>query len=410
MRIFLVLFTCAPLATAGDWPQWLGPRRDGSTSEKVAPWKEAPRVLWRQPVGPGYSVPVIAGGRVFVHARVKDKDEEEVIALDARSGQVLWRDASARSPYKTELNSGPQATPTVVGGRVYTFGITGLLSCYQADTGKRLWQADAYKLMKAELPRFGVCCSPLVVGNRVVVSVGGKGGSVVAFDTDKGEVQWQAFDDPASTASPILFAAGGKGAPLPDVVFMTSLRLVAVNPLDGSLRWEFPLVFRPSGASPTPLAAGDLLVTSTISTGTSAVRLAERDGKPTASQLWQEKEMTAYFSTGVLAGGEHLYVVTNVIEPLPSASLRCVELKTGKQLWKEEGVGYFHAGLMRTGDGKLLVLNDSGVLKLIEADPKGYRELCQAKVCGGTFVIPALADGRLYVRDGKEVVCLQLAE
>jgi outer membrane protein assembly factor BamB len=399
-----------PLAAADDWPQWLGPRRDGSTAEKITPWKEAPKVLWRQPVGPGYSMPVVADGRVFVHARVRDREEEEIMALDSTSGKVLWREAYARAPYKSKLNTGPQATPTVAGGRIYTFGITGVLSCYQADSGKRLWQVDTYKQMKATLPRYAVCCSPLVVGNRVLVSVGGKGNSLVAFDTDKGEVQWQALDDPASTASPVLFTRGGKPGALPDVVFMTSLRLVAVNPLDGSLNWEYPLVFQPSGASPTPLVAGDLLVTSTITNGAVAARVADKDGKTAGSQAWQEKDMTAYFSTGVTSSKEYLYLVTNVLDPIPRADLRCVELKTGKQLWKKDGIGYFHAGVIRTGDGKLLILDDGGVLKLVEEDPKEYRELCRSKVCDGTLVNPALAGGRLYVRDGKEVICLQLPE
>src|SRR5262249_28553919 len=150
--------------------------------------------------------------------------------------------------------------------------ITGVLSCYQADTGKRLWQVDAYKELKAPLPAFGVCCSPLVVGNRVLVSVGGKGSCLAAFDTDKGELQWKKYDEPASTASPVLFAGGRrKRGALPDVVFMTTLRLLAVNPLDGALHWEYPLAFNPAGASATPVVAGDRVITTTITNGAVAV-------------------------------------------------------------------------------------------------------------------------------------------
>jgi outer membrane protein assembly factor BamB len=408
-RSVLAVLVCTPLAAADEWPQWLGPRRDGGTAEKVAPWKQAPKALWRRPAGEGYSVPVVAGGRVFVHARVADREEEELTALDANTGKTLWRETYPRAPYKSVLNTGPQATPAVAGNRVYSFGITGVLSCHRADTGKRLWQVDAYKKLKADLPRFGVCCSPLVVGTRVLVSVGGKGSSVVAFDSETGEIQWQAFDDPASTASPVLFAKEKGRGGLPDAVFMTSLRLLAVNPLDGSLSWEYPLVFQPSGASPTPVVASDRLVASTISNGSAAVRVTLKEDKPVAGLLWQDTEMKGYFSTGVAAGNEHLYLVTNTLEPIPAAALRCVELGTGKERWKKDRAGYFHAGLIRTGDGKLLVLDDLGVLKLIDADTKAYRELCRAKVCGGTFVNPALAGGRAYVRDGKEVICLQLA-
>ena len=330
-----LLLACAAPASAADWAQWLGPKRDGATPEKVEPWKEAPKALWRQPVGPGFSVPAIAAGRVFVHARVKGKEAEEVVAFDAKTGKELWRDAYDRAPYRSVINTGPQASPTVAGGRVYTFGITGVLSCYQADNGKRLWQVDAFKKLKATLPRFGVCCSPLVVGNRVIVSVGGKGSSVAAFDTATGEVAWQALDEAAGSASPVLFATPGKGRTVPDVVFMTTLRLVALNPLDGSVSWEYPLTFSRSGTAPTPLVAGDRIVTSTQTNGTVSVRVTAADDKVEAKKDWQSKDLAAYFSTGTSDGKGHLFLITNVVEPLPKANLVCLELSTGKELWKK---------------------------------------------------------------------------
>jgi hypothetical protein len=119
--------------------------------------------------------------------------------------------------------------------------------------------------------------------------------------------------------------------------------------------------------------------------------------------------MKSYFSSGV-AAGDLLFLVTNVIQPLPATAISCLEAKTGKELWKKEKVGYFHAGLIRTGDGKLLVLNDAGVLTLLVVDNKGAKEVARAKVCGGTLVTPALSAGRLYVRDDKEVICLQLTK
>jgi outer membrane protein assembly factor BamB len=405
----ILLLAAATTAGAADWPQWLGPRRDGSTPETVPAWKGTPEVVWRAAVGGGYSSPVVAGGRVFVHARGKnaEKEEEEVLALDAASGKVVWSDTYARPPYKSVLGTGPRATPTVAGKRLFTLGINGLLTAYDAAGGKRLWQADLYKQFKADLPNFAVCCSPLVVGNRVIVSVGGPGRCVVALNADTGKVEWQALDDAASTSSAVLFAGGRRpkgGAP--DAVFLTPLRLVGLDPLDGSLRWEHPLVFQPAGTSPTPLVAGDRVVASTQAHGAVAVRVGEKDGKPAAAPGWQNKEAKSYFSSGVTAG-DLLVLVTNKTQPVPSASLCCLEAKTGKELWKKE-VGYFHASVVRTGDSKLLVLSDSGVLTLWEFDAKGATELARAKVCGGTLVNPALAGGRLYVRDGKEVVCVQL--
>jgi outer membrane protein assembly factor BamB len=189
-------------------------------------------------------------------------------------------------------------------------------------------------------------------------------------------------------------------------VFLTPLRLVGLDPLDGTLRWEHPLVFQPAGTSPTPLAAGDRVVASTQAHGAVAVRVGAKGGRPAAAAGWQNKEAKSYFSSGV-AAGDLLVLVTNTTQPIPSASLCCLEARTGKELWKK-GVGYFHAGVIRTGDDKLLVLSDSGVLTLWAFDAKGATELARAKVCGGTLVNPALAGGRLYARDGKEVVCVRL--
>jgi outer membrane protein assembly factor BamB len=151
------------------------------------------------------------------------------------------------------------------------------------------------------------------------------------------------------------------------------------------------------------------MVASTQAHGAVAVRVGKKDDKLVAEPAWQNQEIKSYFSSGVAAGGR-LLLVTNVVEPLPATAITCLEAKTGRALWKKDKVGYFHAGLIRTGDGKLLVLNDSGILTLLDVDDKGAKEVARTKVCGGTLVSPALADGRLYVRDDKEVICLQLTE
>jgi outer membrane protein assembly factor BamB len=393
--------------SAADWPQWLGPKRDGGSSESVEPWTGEPKVLWKAKVGVGFSTPIVVDGKVFVHARINGKDREELIALDAKTGKPLWRTPYDRGPYNSVLNTGPQATPTVAGNRVYTYGITGFLTCFEADTGKQVWQVDAFKKLKANLPQFGVCCSPLVVGNKVIVAVGGKGSSVVAFEAETGEVAWQALDEPAGTSSPVLVVAGGKPGRLPEVTFMTTLRVVGLNPLDGSVNWEYALPFQPGGTQPTPLVIGDRVVTSTMTNGTTAIRVTAGE-KVTTEKLWQAKGLSGYFSSGV-ATKDRLFLVTNVLKPVPRADLVCVDAATGKELWKQEKLGYFHFGVIRTGNGKLLVLDDAGTLKLIDATANEFKELCSAKVCDGTLVTPALASGRLFARDSEQVVCVELS-
>jgi outer membrane protein assembly factor BamB len=408
--LFLFL-VCSGTASAADWPQWLGVNRDGTSPDKVSPWKTAPKALWRVPVGAGFATPVIADGRVFIHARVEGKEAEEVLALDERTGKQLWRSAYPRAPYFSLINTGPQATPAVVLGRVYTFGITGLLSGFDTVTGKQLWQVDVYKQFGVHAPRFGACCSPLVVGNRVLVSVGGTGSAVAAFDTETGAVAWKALDDPISTASPILFTNRTKAAQAAlEVVFVNGQGLVALNPFDGAVSWEFALADQPLVAAPSPVAAGDVLLTSSTATGGVGVKLTAEAERLTAARAWVNADLTGYFATPVVADKDFFYMVTTVTMPQPVTNLRCVNVHTGKEQWNRPKVGFFHAGLVRTGNNKLLMLSDAGKLTLLEHDPKGYRELATAPVCGPTFVSPALANGRFYVRDNKELICLQLGE
>jgi outer membrane protein assembly factor BamB len=409
LRSLLLLLLCSALAQAEDWPHWLGPFRDGSTPEKVVPWKKAPQVLWRQPVGEGFSAPVIAEGRVFHHAGIKDKDEEEVIALDARSGKKLWRATYARARFKSLIGTGPRATPAVMLNRVYTYGITGVLSCFEVDSGKLVWRVDAYKKFKAAVPKYGVCCSPLIEGNRVLVSVGGKGTAFVAFDSDSGDVLWKGLDEPASTTSPIVITySPAEQETRREVVFLSGKGLVSFSPLNGEFAWDFPLSDRKVDSAPTPVCVGNLILTNSVKNGGTAVRLARKKGHLTASALWKNPDLTSSFSPPVLVGKDHVCMVINKTSPEVTVLLECIDAKTGKALWTKPKIGDHHVGLLRTGNNKLLLLTDRGILKLVDPNPKAYRELATAKVSGPTFINPALANGRLYIRDGKEVVCLDM--
>jgi outer membrane protein assembly factor BamB len=240
------------------------------------------------------------------------------------------------------------------------------------------------------------------------VNVGGQGASVVAFDKDKGTVAWKNLDDRASYSSPLVFGQGRER----QAVFLTQQALVSLSPADGRLFWRFPLVDLLFESSTTPVRTGDLLMASSITYGSVGLRLETKDGKPRATEIWKNDALTCYFSTPVAVGQDYLYVVTGT-KPLAlssQATLHCIEAKTGKELWQKPKVGKYHAALLRTGNEKLLMLEEAGNLVLLDPDPKEYRELARAKICGETWAHPALANGRLYVRDNKEIICLQLAE
>jgi len=416
-RCVLVLLVTSSVATAEDWPQWLGPRRDASTAEKVAPWKGAIKVLWKQPVGEGHSSPVVAGERVYLHARVKDTTQEVLGAYSVKDGKPLWTKSYDRGNFKSLFGGGPRATPTVSGGKVYTFGITGLLTCFGADAGGQLWQVDTLKEAKATNLFFGASGSPLVEGNLIMANIGGKGASLVAYSNDDGRVAWQTLDDKASYSSPIAIGAGATR----QVIFLTAKGLVSVSPNAGKVFWEFPLVDKLFESSTTPVVVGDLLFASSITYGGLALKLENQTTAPKVSQAWMKPELNCYFSTPVAVGKEHLYIVTgtkpNLAALLPGgkknptqADLHCVEASTGNILWTRPKVGTYHATLLRTADDKLLLIEEAGDLVLLDPNPKEYRELARSKICGNTWAHPAVANRRLYIRDNNELVCVQLGE
>jgi outer membrane protein assembly factor BamB len=405
----VVVLLAVGVAPAADWPQWLGPTRDCFSPELVAPWTEAPRVLWRQAVEEGHSSPVVADGKVFVHAKVKDAEAEEVTAYDAETGKQLWHISYPRTKFTSLFGNGPRATPAVSGGRLYTLGATGILTCLDVNGGKQVWQVDTLKEFKAPNLFFGVSCSPLIEGDKVLVNVGGKGASVVAFAKDTGKVVWQSQDDKASYSSPIVFGEGKER----QVVFLTGDGVIGLSPADGSLFWRYPLRDRLFESSTTPVRVGDLLLASSITFGSVGLRLQTRDGKPDAAEAWKKPDLTCYFSTPVAVSPELALVVTGTVpSPLKKveATLRAIEPRTGKELWSKANIGKYHATLLRTGENKVLLLDDAGNLMLLDPSAREYRELSRSKVCGETWAHPALADGRLYVRDNKELICLQIGK
>lgn len=411
MPRFLAAFSLTLALTltlrAADWPQFLGPARDNTAPETVEPWKGDLKPLWKMPVGDAHSSPVVADGVVYAFYQPKGKNADALAAFDAKTGELKWEKSYDRDEYKPPFGNGPRSTPAVSGGKVFTFGGLGILACWDAKTGNLDWKVEPLKDFKTGNPFFGTSTSPVVVGDKVVVMVGGKGSGVVAFDAKTGKPTWQVTDDPASYSSPT--RAGDQ------LVFLTGANLLGIS-AKGEKLWSVPFEGKVGPlieSSATPVVAGDLVLGSTVTSGAIALKLTSKDGTIAAEEAWRNKALTCYFSTPVVVG-EHVYMINGAATlKNPTITLRCVELKTGKVAWEKKGVGEYHAAIVRCGPAgkeRLLMLDDGGYLTLFEPDTKEFKPLAKSKVCGKTWAHPALVDGRLYLRDEKELLCVELGK
>ncbi|MFT3881157.1 MAG: PQQ-like beta-propeller repeat protein [Gemmatales bacterium] len=387
--------------TAQDWPQWLGPNRNGSIDAAIAPWKGDLNVVWRVPVGEGHSSPIVADGKVYLHSKVKDKDEEMITAWDL-SGKELWKQTSPRAAFTSMFGNGPRATPAVSAGKLYTYGVTGVLICRDSATGKELWKKDTLTEFKAKNLTFGVSSSPLVDDKNVYVMPGGSEGSIVAYNKETGELVWKSGTDKASYSSPMSTKFGDKMM----LVFQTQAAVVGLDPATGKEYFRVPLKDLLNESSTTPVRMGDLLFAASVTFGSMGIKVEVKEGAVTANREWKNGALTCYFATPVMSGGL-LYAVTGQLARSPVAALQCVDPTTGKSKWKKASVGQYHATVYSTKDN-LLMLEEMGDLVLFEPNAEAYKELARAKLCGHTWAHPAYAQGMIFARDDRELLVVKL--
>jgi outer membrane protein assembly factor BamB len=401
VRWCLVAF--AVLALASDWPQWRGKNRDNVWAVKGLPDKLPDELTprWKKPIGAGYGGIAVTGGRVYVMDRQKQpKEIERVVCLDAESGKQLWSHDYAVSYGKLDYGNGPRCTPTVHDGKVYTLGALGHLHCLDAKTGKVLWSHDTVKTFGAKIPTWGHACSPLIDGKRVVVQVGGKGGSLLALDKQSGKEVWRALDDPPGYSSPVIVDSGKWR----QLAYFSPRHVAGLDPENGKVLWKVPFKGIEYDVSISDVVFADgVLLASNYWSGSKAVKLDDKGLNPEV--VWEGKDLSLLMSTP-LVKGKHVYALDR------DRGLKCIEMRSGKVIWEGQHVTPRgrnpQASLAWVSGDRALILNTPGELALVELTPKGLTKRGKASVIGQTWAHPAFADGCVFARSDSEIVCVPL--
>ena len=400
-------------AQAGDWPQILGPGRNGvAVDEQLADtWPEAgPATLWSRPVGSGFAGAAVCGDVAILFHRLGD--EEVVEALDAATGAPRWKSAFPATyvPMISD-DDGPRATPVIDSRRVYVYGAMGNLHCLDLATGETIWSRDTYKEFSSKEPfqgepaegYFGIGSTPIVEGDKLLVNVGGdaQGAGIVAFSCETGRTEWKATTERASYASPVAVTVDGTR----HAIFVTRLSVVSLDPQTGSLRFQFPFGrLGPTVSAASPVVFdGHLFVTASYGIGGVLAKIGPDD----ADVLWRDPKLLASQYTTCVEHQGCLFGIHGRQDGRP-ADLKCFNPRSRQVHWTEPRFGY--ATLLKAGD-KLLILKTDGDLVLAAANVERYEEFVRARIADTTTrALPALAAGRLYVRDARTLQCLDVGK
>lgn len=383
--------------SAADVTQWRGANRDGVVTGFKAPsaWPEQLMQRWKVEVGLGYATPLVVGNRVYVFSR--QNDDEVMSALDAASGKVLWRTAH---PAPFEMNSaaaphgkGPKSTPVFSNGRLFAVGMTGVVTAFDAATGKQLWQKPG----SMPVPMYtSHSFSPIIEGNTVIFHVGGHmEGALTAFDVNTGDVRWRWGGDGPGYGSPIVADLGG----VRQLVTITQGKIIGVNPATGVLLWERPYVSTNFTNSITPVRFGDTVIFwgSGGNAAMTALRVARQNNQWAVEPAWENPDLPGRFSNAVL-DGDVMFGLTG----RNSGQYFAVDVKSGKTLWTSEGRQASNVALARAGD-ILFSLENDGELVILRTSRAGFEPIKRYRVAAeetySTWAQPAISGNRIFIKD-----------
>ena len=394
------LLLSAAALPAQDWPQWRGPNRDAKVDGFKAPaaWPAQLTPTWKQTVGLGDTTPALVGDKLFVLSRVEA--EENVVCLNAADGKEVWRQkyaAPAVSGPSAGAHSGPRSSPAVADGKVVTFGVTGILTCWNAADGKQLWQKAA-----TTWPRFYTSASPLLVDGLCVVQVGGDNdGGVTAYDLKTGDQKWNWTGAGPGYASPVVMTVAGTKI----IVAVTSKSVQGISLADGKGLWTTPFTVAGMGYNAsTPIVDGDTLIYAGQGRGIHAVKVAKQGDAFATTELWSAPTVSPQFNTAVLKDG-FLYGLTQ------QNAFFCVNEKTGAVAWTDAASRGTPAGYGSVVDAGpvLLALTTASQLYVVQPTEKAFTQVASIKVADTpTFAYPVVSGNRLFIRDRDSLSLLTL--
>jgi outer membrane protein assembly factor BamB len=395
--IIAVIFTGFSALTAAqrassDYTQWRGPNRDGGVPSFAAPatWPEKLTQKWKAEVGTGYATPLVVGNRVYLFTR--RGENETMSALDAATGKEVWQTGYPTSitmhPAATKHGPGPKSTPAFANGKLFSIGMTGIVSAFDAATGKQLWQKPG----STPLPMFNShSFSPLVDGGLVFFHTGGHmGGAIKAFDVNTGAEKWSWNGDGPGYGSPIVAELGGTR----QLVTITQGKVVSLDPATGALLWERPFVSANFTNAVTPVVYGQTLIVSGNGGPTVAWTVKKQNNQWVVENAWENADIPYRLSNSVLVG--------DALFGLSSRNMGQyfnVDAKTGKTLWSSEPRQAGNAAIVRAGD-VVLSLEDDGELVVFRSGPAGFEQVRKYTVADSeTWTQPTVIGNRVFVKD-----------
>ncbi len=403
LSIAFLVFALAAAAAGQEWSQWRGPGRDGLVPASQAPktWPSSLKQAWRVPTGEGYSSPLVSQGRVFVHAR---QDPDEVVtAIDYAKGEVLWQKKYPaqfqKNQYAVKMAKGPNATPLIVGSRLFTVGVTGVVNSWDTATGKLLWTRDFSKTVDTSKMFCGTSASPLLLNGQVVVQVGSDvhGGQILALDPASGDTRWEWRGAGPGYASPVVIDVGGQT----QIVTMTNSSIVGLNTKGGAELWSAPFPDEWHENIVTPVWTGTHLIVSGTRQGTRAFALQQSAGKWQATESWKNNDVSMYMSSPVYGDGL-LYGISDKRK----GQFVAMDAKTGVVRWITEGREGEHASVLLLPSHVVYLTNNADLI-VARRDTQKFEVAQRYDLAeGATWSMPVFLGTDMLVRDASGVMRL----